>query len=81
MTPEIQKEVELLRGEIKRRGFMSEAQIRSEIATRNYKSDKNELLPLIECEDIKIATYTNQYLNGLAVRKLYYYNYKEKNEI
>ena len=78
---EIQKEVEYLRNEVRRRGFMSGAQLRSVMNYRNFISNKEDLLSLIECKDIRTLNYTNQYLRGLVSRKLYYYIYKKnKNE-
>ena len=75
---EIQREIEFLRNEVRRRGFMSGAQIRAVITERNFVSNKDDLLSLIECKDIRTLTYTNQYLKGLVSRKLYYYIYKNE---
>lgn len=77
---EIQREVEFLRNEVRRRGFMSGAQIKSVITERAFISNVDDLLSLIECKDIRTLNYTNQYLKGLVSRKLYYYIYKNENK-
>ena len=77
----IQSEIEFLWNEIRRRGFMSALQIREEINNRGFTSDKDEVLSLLECEEIKLINYTNEYLKGLVLRKLYYYRFKEENNV
>ena len=60
-------EVNLIRLEIKKRGFISVAQL------KGINVYKEEMLPYIECENIKSVNYTNKYLKGLVSKKLFYY--------
>ena len=72
MENSLQKHLEIIRNEIRKRGFMSLSQAKAEMRERNFKEEA-DLVTMLKCQDIKEVEYTNSYLNGIAKRKLYYY--------
>lgn len=65
-------EVDRIRNEIKRYGFLSATQIRVRFARKKIDIDK--IIRSLECEEIKRIEYTNSFVGPQKVKDLFYYN-------
>ena len=72
----MKSDLEYLRDEIRRRGFMSHTQVVLEVGRKNY----NINLKHVACRDIKKILYTNSYVGPNKKRVLYVYNPPKNNK-